>query len=89
MKFRIVASSPRKPGDLIVEEPAGRLRAFVGSTGMLSRGLLHAEFVQALLRSKNWRRVDDQHWYSIDELTRQFGGEGLTDSALQRSPEPS
>ncbi len=74
MKFKIVASSPRKPGDLIVQEPAGRLRAFVGETGTLSRGLLNADFFQALLRSKNWCLVDDQHWYSIEELTRQFGG---------------
>ncbi len=74
MKFRIVASSPRKPGDLIVQEQAGKLRAFVGATGTLSQGLLHADFFQALLRSKNWCRVDDQRWYSIEELKRQFGG---------------
>jgi len=74
MKFKIVASSPHKPGDLIVEEQAGKLRAFVGATGTLSHGLLHADFLQALLRSKNWRRVDDQQWYSIEELKRQFGG---------------
>lgn len=74
MKFKIVASSPRKPGDLIVQEQAGRLRAFVGATGTLSHGLLHADFLQALLRGKNWRLVDDQEWYSIEELKRQFGG---------------
>jgi hypothetical protein len=87
MKFRIVASSPRKPGNLIVEEQAGRLRAFVGSTGTISHGLLHADFFQALLRSKNWRRVEDQRWYSIDELRRQFGSPQRVGPALRQQHE--
>lgn len=88
MRFRIVASSPWKPGNLIVQQQSGELHAFVGSTGAISRGSIHADFFQALLRSKNWRRVEDETWYSLDDLKRQFSmrGRDLISLRPQQSP---
>jgi len=88
MNFRIVGSSPWKPGDLIVQQQSGELRAFVGSTGTVSRGSLNPDFVHALLRSKNWRRVEDENWYSLEELRGQFAtrGRGMVTLRHQQSP---
>lgn len=71
-EMRIVAASPSKPGDLIVEDHEGNRRLFIGSTGSLSRGGLNADFFDALLRRQRWEPVDDDGWYSLEELQAMF-----------------
>lgn len=70
--LRIIAASPSKPGDLVVEDRSGERRLFIGSTGTLSRGALNPDFVAALLRSDRWEPVQDDTWYSLEDLRRRF-----------------
>lgn len=84
MKFRIVASSPHNPGNFIVQERTGGLRAFVASSGTITQGKLHDDFFRALLRSKNWRRVDDDTWYTREDLERQFARRGRQKLTVQQ-----
>ena len=70
--LRIVAASPTKAGDLIVEDAEGNRRLFIGSAGALSRGRLNAEFLDALFRRQVWEQVDDDHWYWLSDLRRRF-----------------
>ncbi|HLI52065.1 MAG TPA: hypothetical protein VKU87_09715 [Thermomicrobiaceae bacterium] len=71
-EMRIVAASPSKPGDLIVEDREGNRRLFIGSTGSLSRGALNLDFFDALLRRQRWEPIDDDGWYSLEELRAKF-----------------
>ncbi|MDI3338950.1 MAG: hypothetical protein QJR03_00290 [Sphaerobacter sp.] len=84
--LRIIAASPSKPGDLIVEDRDGQQRLFIGSTGTLSRGVLNGDFLAALLRSDRWEPSQDPTWYSLEDLRRRFAPEALetTRSAAQR-----
>lgn len=70
--MRIVAASPSKPGDLIVEDREGNRRLFIGSTGSLSRGALNVDFFDALLRRQRWEPVEDSGWHSLEELQAKF-----------------
>jgi hypothetical protein len=70
--FRILAESPNRPGDLIVEDPARQPRLFIGSTGTISQSPLNAGLVQAMLRGSAWRKVQHDRWYSIDELREDY-----------------
>ncbi len=76
MEFRIVASSPHNPGNFIVQERTGGLRAFVASSGTITQGKLHDDFFRALLRSEHWRRVDDENWYTLEDLEHLFARRG-------------
>lgn len=70
--LRIIAASPSKPGDLVVEDRHGERRLFIGSTGTLSRGTLNPDFVAGLLRSDRWEPIDDDRWYSLEELRQRY-----------------
>lgn len=71
-RLRIVAASPSKPGDLIVEDGDGNRRLFIGSAGTLSRGSLNPDFFAALLERQRWEPIDDDRWYTLDELKQNF-----------------
>lgn len=73
--LRVVAASPTKPGDLIVEDAEGVRRLFIGSTGTLSRGALNPDFVDALFKRQRWEPTHDERWYSLDDLRRAFPAE--------------
>ncbi|HET9014003.1 MAG TPA: hypothetical protein VFN57_00285 [Thermomicrobiaceae bacterium] len=72
MILRIVAASPTKEGDLIVEDADGNRRLFIGSAGTLSRGHLNAEFLDALFRRQVWEQIDDGQWCRLADLRRRF-----------------
>ena len=70
--LRIVAASPTKAGDLIVEDVTGHRRLFIGSLGALSRGGLNADFLAALFRRQVWEQVDDERWHRLADLRRRY-----------------
>ena len=70
--LRIVAASPTKAGDLIVEDVTGNRRLFIGSAGALSRGALNGDFLAALFRRQIWEQIDDDRWYRLADLRRRF-----------------
>ncbi|HUZ01091.1 MAG TPA: hypothetical protein VMU89_12135 [Thermomicrobiaceae bacterium] len=70
--LRIVAASPTKEGDLIVEDAEGNRRLFIGSAAALSRGRLNADFLEALFRRQVWEQINDGRWYRLSDLRRRF-----------------
>lgn len=68
MKYRIVATSNAKLGDLIIEDLAGELRLFVGSTGTVSKSGLGQDVVDTLMSAPHWRQRPDSPWFTLDEI---------------------
>jgi hypothetical protein len=66
--FRIIATSTSERADLIVADDDGQPHAFIRSAGTISRRPLNSDFVDLLLESPNWRAVDIERRYSLDEL---------------------
>lgn len=71
-RFRVVAESQSKAGDLIVEDRFGQQRLLIGSVGTLSHASLPPEFLESLLRMPGWRLVSDPRWYTLKDLVDRF-----------------